>query len=204
MKAMSIQSFPPSEYPLDDAIPTSRKKLKFLTVRIPVFCQIVIVILSHVNGGFNRCRHKQSPDQHVGLQRFDPNWWCGFCEIQLFLQILEDFLKVPIIGCLHIVEVQLRPFRTGCPLLARSISWCGLSLMIHLSAPVSRCWKIEHHFVSSLESTLLGLGWCRATVFCCELKRHSDAILDSPGCSKYSNRMEDLSSHSGSSMIPNS
>ena len=49
---------------------------------------------SHVNGGFHCCRHK-SPDQYVDLQWFDTNWRCVFCEIQLFLQILEDFLKIP-------------------------------------------------------------------------------------------------------------
>ena len=48
------------------------------------------------------------PDEYVGLQRIDTNWWCVFCEIQLFLQILEDFLKVPIIGELHVVEVKRR------------------------------------------------------------------------------------------------
>ena len=58
-----------------------------------------------MNGGFHCCRHEQSPDKYVGLQRFDTNYWCVFCEIQLFLQVLEDFLKVPLIGDLHVVEV---------------------------------------------------------------------------------------------------
>ena len=49
----------------------------------------------------------KSPDQYVGFQRFGTNWWCVFCEIQLFLQILEDLLKVST-GDLHIAEVPLR------------------------------------------------------------------------------------------------
>ena len=95
-------------------------------------------------------------------------------------------------------------FRISYPHLARSVSWRGLSLKIHLSAPVSKCWKIDHHLVASLENPLLGFGWCRATVSCCELEHHSGPILDSPGCLDHSTLAEDLSSHSGSSLKPNS
>ena len=131
-------------------------------------------------GGLHRCRHKQSADQYVGLQSFDTNYWCLFCEIQKFPQVLDDFLKASMIGDLH--------FRFGCP---------------HL-APVSWRWKIECHLVASSENTLLGCGWCFASVSCRWMKHNSDPILDSLGCLGHSNLAEDFSSHSGDSLTPNS
>ena len=56
-----------------------------------------------MHSGFHRCRHEQSPDQCIGLQ---VEYWCLLCEIQLFPQVLEDFLEVPMIGDLHVVEFQ--------------------------------------------------------------------------------------------------
>ena len=67
------------------------KILKFLKVCVPVYFQNFNVIWSKMNGGFDRCRHKQSPDQYVGLQNINTNNWCLFCEIQFFPQVLEDF-----------------------------------------------------------------------------------------------------------------
>ena len=122
------------------------------------------VIWSKMNGGFHCCRHEQSPDQYVGLPRFDTNDWWVICEIQPFLQVLEDFLKVSKIGDLHVVELQIRPSDLdvltslqfpgagwACKLPLRKVSWCS---------------KIECHLVASLENTLLGFGWCFASISC--------------------------------------
>ena len=71
-------------------------------------------------------------------------------------------------------------------------------------APVSRRVKFECHLVASLEDTLLGFGWCFATISCRGKKHDSHPILDSLGCLDHSNLAEDLSSHSGGSLTPNS
>ena len=55
---------------------------------------------------FHCCRHKESPHQYVGLQRPIPIG--GASSARFKFTFLEDFLKVPIIGDLQIVEVQLR------------------------------------------------------------------------------------------------
>ena len=66
-------------------------------------------------------------------------------------------------------------FRFGCPHLA-PVCWRGLSLKVHLSAPVSWCWK----------------------------KHNSDTkILDSLCCLDHSNLAEDPSSQSRGSLTPN-
>ena len=90
-------------------------------------------------------------------------------------------------------------FRFGCPHLA-PVSWRGLSVKIHLSAPESWCWKMECKLVASLENTLFGLGCFFASVFCRGMKHNSGPILESPGCLDHSNLAEDLSSHSGGSL----
>ena len=51
----------------------------------------------------------KKPYQYVGLQSFNTCCWCLFCEIPLFPQVLEDFLKVSMIGDLLVVEFHLRP-----------------------------------------------------------------------------------------------
>ena len=79
-------------------------------------------------------------------------------------------------------------FRIGYPHLA-SVSSCWLSLKVHHSAPVSWCWKIECHLVASLEDTLLGFGWCLASVSWRYVKHNSDPILDSPGYSDHSKNL---------------
>ena len=37
--------------------------------------------------------HKMTPDQHVGLQSFNTNYWCFFCEIQFFRRFLNTFSR---------------------------------------------------------------------------------------------------------------
>ena len=60
-----------------------------------------------MNRGFHCCRHRQSTDQYIGLH---VEYKCLFCEIQFVLsQVLEDFLKISMVGDLHIVEVQSCP-----------------------------------------------------------------------------------------------
>ena len=59
-----------------------------------------------MNGGFHRCRHKESPDQYIGLQSINADYWCLICKTQHFPRVLEDFLNVSIVGDLHIVEFQ--------------------------------------------------------------------------------------------------
>ena len=81
--------------------------LELFEVGVPEYIQFVIVLWSNMNRGFHRCRHKYSPDQHIGLQ---VEFWCLFCEIQLLPQVLEDFFKVSMVGDGHIVEFQPCPF----------------------------------------------------------------------------------------------
>ena len=48
-------------------------------------------------------------------------------------------------------------------------------------------WKTECHLVASLNTMLLGLGCCFASVSWRWVKHNSDPTLVSPGCSKHSN-----------------
>ena len=81
------------------------------------------------------------------------------CEIQVLPQVLEDLLKVSIVGDLLFEAFQPCPFD-----LTVITSRCSLHLQIHHSAPVSWCSKIECHLVTALENMLLGLGCCFASV----------------------------------------
>ena len=81
----------------------------------------------------------------------------SYSRFNFFPQVVEDFLKVSMVGDLHVVEFHLLTFRSGCRHLA-PVSWRWPSLKVLLSAPVSWCWKIECHLVASLENTLLGFG----------------------------------------------
>ena len=121
--------------------------LEFLEVCIPVYIQIFNVIWSKMNSGFRRCRHEKSPDQNIGLQSFNTEYWCLLCDFQLLSQFLDDFFKESMVGDLHIVQFQLCPF--------------DLNVITSLQLPgTGWCWKIECHLVAALENMLLGLGCC--------------------------------------------
>ena len=81
--------------------------LEFFEVGVPVYFQISIVIWSIMNRGFHRCRQTKKPDQYTGVQ---VEYLCPFCKIQLLSQVLEDLLKISMVGDLHIVECLPCPF----------------------------------------------------------------------------------------------
>ena len=103
-----------------------------------------------------------------------------------FPHVLEDCLKLSMVGDLHVVEFHLWPSDLDVLPLA-PVPWRWPSLKVHLSVPVSWCWKIECHVVASLENTLINFGWCFASVSCRWMKHNSDPLLDSPENSDHSN-----------------
>ena len=92
--------------------------------------KIIIVILSHVNGGFHCRRHKQSQNQYVGLQRFDPNCFFYGRKVKQSRSPGASLLRNSFflqIGDLHVVEVKLQ-----------LSSWRGLSLKSPRTATVTQ------------------------------------------------------------------
>ena len=99
-------------------------------------CVPVKLSMSKMNGGFH---------QYVGLQRFDTNWWCVFCEIQLCPLVLKECFEY---GWSEIYILWNSIF--DLPISMPS----PRSSFLHLSVPISWCWKIDCHLVASVENTL--------------------------------------------------
>ena len=157
-----------------------------------------------MNGGFRRCRHKKSPDQYLGLQSFDTNNCASSTRFNFFRKVLKTFSRYINGRRFAHCGIPSLTFRFGCPHLAQ-VCWRGLSLKVHLSAPVSWCWKIECHLVLPLLRTHCWvLVDVSASVSCRWMKHNSDPILDSLCCLDHSNLAEDLSSQSRGSLTPNS
>ena len=96
MKELSNQSVSHSEFQLDGPISISA----WYRINSWVPCSLCSFTLPNF-------QHKYSPYQHVGLQSCNTHYWCLFCEIQLFPQVLEDILEVSMVGDLHFVEFSI-------------------------------------------------------------------------------------------------
>ena len=102
---------------------------------------------------------KNPPDQNVELCAWIPRWWCIFCKIHLFLDILQDFLQVSWNGDLHTDDFTLPHFERIDLTPSQTVTNCGLT------------WRfVPSHFfsgVSEIWASLCCLCWklhCRAIV----------------------------------------
>ena len=118
-----------------------------------------------------------------------------------FLKTFSRYVDGRRFACCGIPKLT---FRFGCPHLA-PVSWRGPSSKVHLSAPVSWCWKIGCHLVLPLLRTHCWV-WVdvSASVSFRWMKHNSDPIHDSLSCLDHWNLAEDLSSQSRGSLTPNS
>ena len=156
----------------------------------------IFTIWSKVNDGFHCSRHKHSPDQYVGLQRFDTNYLCASCEIQLFSRFLRTFSKYrqPEICILWKCNFDLPNWLSSSSrssFLVRAEFWRLISPSLFPSAG-----SLSVILLPLLRINCFGLGWRFASVSWRGMKHHSDPILDSTGCHDHPNLSEDLSSHS--------
>ena len=107
MKEMSIQSFSHSESPIDDSISTSEKHR--INAGVPQSsCSCILPNFQHnlVQGEWRISLFVDMNTPQINTFVFNasiPITGCVCCEIQLFPQVLEDFLKVPINGDLQIL-----------------------------------------------------------------------------------------------------
>ena len=125
---------------------------------------------------------KHSPEYCVSFVCVNPQRWCIFCKILLFLHVLEDFFQVPGIGDLRMWNSSFRlpkgwtsPLRRLFPVVSRaedsSLRYCFLVLEVCASFC---CLSSEYN-----------VGWPTQTVSSCVLGHHSGPnFRNFPSCSR--------------------
>ena len=154
----------------------SKINLCAMSNNVPVCNQVFIVIWPKMNWCFQRCWQNNPGSIHWSLDQVSVR------TIQLLSKVLEDFLKVLVVGDLHTVVVPLLPCKL---VLDRTHKFPCAWKRIIIS------WPLEN---SSLDS-----GPCPALVSQCLRKQNSDPTLDSPGCTTHPNPTRRIVSRSKSS-----
>ena len=145
-----------------------------------------------MNGGFHRCRREIFPRSIHWSSKFQYRV-AGASSARFYFcrNLLEDFLKISMVGDLHIVEFQPCPFDL---IVITSHQFPAAPWTCRFTTPhqFSRCRKIECHLVATIENVLLGLGRCLPPVSWRLVDHNSAPTLDSAGCSKHPNLSEEV------------